>query len=105
MTVLHATMREKGQLTVPAAVRDALDIKAGDEVVFNVVDGVAVLSAGHVVPKSQAWFWTPDWQAGEREAAEDIAHGRTHVTKTTPSSPGKSRRGSPRRSGSCSCRH
>lgn len=24
----------------------------------------------------QAWFWTPEWQAGEREADEDIAAGR-----------------------------
>jgi hypothetical protein len=25
----------------------------------------------------QAWFWKPDWQAGEREAAAEIAAGRT----------------------------
>ena len=25
---------------------------------------------------SQAWFWTPEWQAGEREADADIAAGR-----------------------------
>jgi hypothetical protein len=25
----------------------------------------------------QAWFWTPEWQAGEREADEEIAAGRT----------------------------
>lgn len=28
-------------------------------------------------PKDQAWFWTPEWQAGEREADEDIRAGRT----------------------------
>jgi hypothetical protein len=27
----------------------------------------------------QAWFWTPEWQAGEREADADIAAGRTTV--------------------------
>lgn len=27
-------------------------------------------------PESQDWFWTPEWQAGEREASEDIAAGR-----------------------------
>jgi hypothetical protein len=26
---------------------------------------------------SQAWFWTPEWQAKEREADEDIAAGRS----------------------------
>lgn len=25
---------------------------------------------------SQAWFWTPEWQAMEAEASEDIARGR-----------------------------
>jgi antitoxin PrlF len=29
------------------------------------------------VDPSQAWFWTPEWQAGEREADKDIATGRT----------------------------
>ena len=24
----------------------------------------------------QAWFWTPEWQEGEREADEHIAAGR-----------------------------
>lgn len=26
--------------------------------------------------RSQAWFWTPEWQEGEREASADIAVGR-----------------------------
>jgi hypothetical protein len=26
---------------------------------------------------SQAWFWTKEWQAGEREASEDIEARRT----------------------------
>jgi hypothetical protein len=28
-------------------------------------------------PADQAWFWTPGWQAGEREADEAIAAGHT----------------------------
>jgi len=28
-------------------------------------------------PADQAWFWTPEWQAGEREVDEAIAAGRT----------------------------
>ena len=27
---------------------------------------------------SQAYFWTPEWQEGERRAHEDIAAGRVH---------------------------
>lgn len=28
------------------------------------------------IDPDQAWFWTPEWQAGEREADADIAAGR-----------------------------
>ncbi|MDH6120640.1 hypothetical protein ABH930_003915 [Kitasatospora sp. GAS204A] len=27
------------------------------------------------IPPDQAWFWTPGWQAKEREVEEDLAHG------------------------------
>jgi hypothetical protein len=27
--------------------------------------------------KPQAWYWTPEWQAAEREADQDIQNGRT----------------------------
>jgi hypothetical protein len=43
------------------------------------VDGAAVLlgeiSAGRIDPE-QAWFWTQEWQAKEREADDDLAGGR-----------------------------
>jgi hypothetical protein len=28
-----------------------------------------------MIPADQAWFWTPEWQAGEREASEEIGRG------------------------------
>lgn len=39
-----AKMTSKGQVTVPKAVRDALGIKEGDEVVFRVEGNRAVLA-------------------------------------------------------------
>lgn len=39
-----ARVSSKGQVTVPKAVRDALGIKEGDEVVFRVEDRRAVLA-------------------------------------------------------------
>jgi hypothetical protein len=35
------------------------------------VDRLTLAVAG-----SQAWFWAPEWQAGEREADTDLAEGR-----------------------------
>jgi antitoxin PrlF len=33
------------------------------------------ISAGRIDP-DQAWFWTPEWQAKEREADANLAAGR-----------------------------
>ncbi len=30
---------------------------------------------------SDAWFWTPEWQKGEREADADIKAGRVYQAK------------------------
>lgn len=27
------------------------------------------------IPEDQKWFWTPEWQAGEREVDEQLARG------------------------------
>lgn len=41
--------------------------------------GDVTLRGMMTVPSDQRWFWTGQWQAGEREAAEQIAAGRTEV--------------------------
>lgn len=39
-------------------------------------DGVIELRPVVAVPADQAWFWTPEWQAGERQVDENYAAGR-----------------------------
>ena len=40
------------------------------------VEGRAVLTPKRLVDKDQAYFWSREWQEGEREAEEDIRAGR-----------------------------
>ena len=44
-----------------------------------VVAGGAETASGVVlmIPKGQAYFWSPGWQAFEREASQDLASGQT----------------------------
>jgi antitoxin MazE len=65
-----------GQITLPASVREQLGIEEGDIVEINVEEERAVLMPKRLVDKSQAYFWTKQWQKGEKEAAKDIKAGR-----------------------------
>lgn len=78
--IRRATLRDKGQLTLPSEVRTALHIDAGDDVEFVVMaSGEVVLRGLKMIPADQAWFWTESWQRGERQASEEIAAGRVET--------------------------
>ena len=68
-----------GQITIPAAIRQALNLREGDYVEASLADDRIILTPKQVVDKSQAYFWTAEWQAAEREADEDIRAGRVQV--------------------------
>lgn len=73
-------VRPKAQLTLPEEIRRALHIGEGDEVEFAVHDDGTVTIRGYVsIPTDQAWFFTPEWLAGEREADQEIAAGEGTV--------------------------
>ncbi|GAA3554387.1 hypothetical protein GCM10022419_038470 [Nonomuraea rosea] len=40
-------------------------------------DGSVTVRGFVSIPADQAWFWTAEWQAGEGQAAADIASGRS----------------------------
>ena len=76
-TMMLVKLRPKGQITIPDEVRRAVRLTEGDYLAVSVRGDTIVLEPKTVVDASQAWFWQKAWQAGEREASEDIAEGRT----------------------------
>ena len=57
-----------------------------DELPETAVDGAGVLLRGIIkgpVDPDQAWFWTPEWQEGEREADAELAQGSGVVYSST----------------------
>ena len=71
-----AVIREKGQITIPSDIRGRAGLQQGDPVEFVLTEDGVLMKPKKLIDASQAWFWTEEWQAGEREASEDIARGR-----------------------------
>ncbi|WP_027629124.1 AbrB/MazE/SpoVT family DNA-binding domain-containing protein [Ruminiclostridium cellobioparum] len=69
-------LRQKSQVTIPADILKALNLKAGDKLEFTVQDGKIIVQPVVTVPKDQAWFWSENWQAEERIVDEQIKNGQ-----------------------------
>jgi len=68
----------KRQISIPKKVMEALDLHPGDEIEFEIEGNTAHLIPIKTIkiPRDQAWFWTPEWQAREKEADQDLSAGR-----------------------------
>jgi len=75
----RTTLRAKGQLTLPEEIRSAAHLEEGDLLDAEVIDDGILLRPRKVIDSTQAWFWSPPWQAGEREADADRAAGRVET--------------------------
>ena len=72
----RTTLRAKGQLTLPEAIRSAARLEEGDLLEAEITADGILLRPQKLVDATQAWFWTPTWQAGERDADADRDAGR-----------------------------
>jgi antitoxin PrlF len=77
--VSRTTLRAKGQLTLPEEIRAAAHLEEGDLLDAEITDEGILLRPQKVIDATQAWFWTKEWQDGEREADTDLAGDRLEI--------------------------
>ncbi len=75
----RTTLRAKGQVTLPDEIRKAARLEEGDPLEAELTADGILLRPQKVIDATQAWFWTPEWQAGEREADTDRDAGRIEL--------------------------
>src|SRR5438874_1993842 len=75
----RTTLRGKGQLTLPEEIRRAARLEEGDLLEAELTPDGILLRPQKLVDATQAWFWSPEWQSGERKAESDLAAGRVEV--------------------------
>ncbi|CCM62577.1 MULTISPECIES: AbrB/MazE/SpoVT family DNA-binding domain-containing protein [Candidatus Neomicrothrix] len=73
----RTTLRAKGQITLPEEIRSSARLEEGDLLDAELTEDGILLRPQKVIDATQAWFWSPEWQAGEREADLDRAAGRS----------------------------
>jgi len=64
------------QVSIPKPIREALRLEEGDLIEVEARDGEIVMVPKKLIDADQAWFWTREWQEGERELDEDLRAGR-----------------------------
>jgi antitoxin MazE len=69
-------VKSKYQIVIPDEVRKKLHVEIGDTLEIEEKDGILVAKPVVVVDKSQAYFWTEEWQKGEKEAEEAKKKGK-----------------------------
>jgi len=75
----RTTLRAKGQLTLPEEIRTAAHLEEGDLLDAEITAEGILLRPQKVIDAAQAWFWTTEWQEGEREADADLVGGRLEI--------------------------
>ncbi len=69
------------QIALPKEVVKNLDLHVNDYLDIKVKSNKIVLEPQLLIPKDQAYFYTPEWQEEEANAHEDIKKGRLTKTK------------------------
>ena len=68
------------QVAIPKEIVESLNLHINDYLEVHIEDKKVVLEPQVMIPKDQAYFYTPEWQEEEQKAGEDIKKGK--VTKT-----------------------
>ncbi|TWF55007.1 AbrB/MazE/SpoVT family DNA-binding domain-containing protein [Neorhizobium alkalisoli] len=56
MSVWEATLSAKGQVTIPKEMREALNLRPGDQLIYSVVDGEVIVTPKNIDLKDLAGF-------------------------------------------------
>ena len=68
------------QIALPREIVKILRLRINEYIDIHVKGNAIVLEPQVLIPKDQAYFYTPEWQKDETDARKDIEKGR--VTKT-----------------------
>ena len=75
-------VQKNKNITLPTWLIRLFHVGTGDFIRIEETKNGVLLKPVKLVDPSQAYFWTKEWQEGEREAEEDIRKGRLKKFKS-----------------------
>lgn len=75
-------VREKYQVTIPENIRTEIPLKVGERVEVCARNGEIVIRPVVEVPRTQAWFWSKEWQEQVEKSLTDIKEGKVKVFRS-----------------------
>jgi bifunctional DNA-binding transcriptional regulator/antitoxin component of YhaV-PrlF toxin-antitoxin module len=80
----YLSVQSRGTVALPADLRRRhhLDRPGTQLEVRERPDGVIELRPVVPVPADQAWFWSPEWQAGERRVDDYVSRSEVRVSNS-----------------------
>ena len=71
-------LKQKSQVTIPKELVKKLNLSVGDKLEVEEKDGKLIITPVMVIPKSQAWYYSKEWQDQEKKVDQQIAEGKIH---------------------------
>lgn len=72
----RARISKRSQVTIPKKIVEALQLQEGDELDVELdQQGRIVIEPTVSIPRSQAFYWTEEWQEAEKVAEEQKKYG------------------------------
>lgn len=75
-------VQKNKNITLPMWLINRFHVGIGDFVRLEETKDGVLMKPAKLIDPSQAYFWTKEWQAGEREVEEDIRKGRVKKFKS-----------------------
>ena len=73
---------KRGVVYMPKEVLNDYNLHEGDYLEITESSGAIVLKPKALIDKDQEWFWSKEWQKGEKAADEDIKKGKVKKFKS-----------------------
>ena len=75
-------VQKNKNITLPVWLINRFHVGVGDFVRLEETKDGVLMKPAKLIDPSQTYFWTKEWQAGEREAEDDIRKGRVKKFKS-----------------------